>query len=106
MLANVFCFDDITVNFPSAGVMRGGRSVEFTAKEFKTLKFMIQNAGRVISRHELLKRSPYSDRGYAHPEPAKGTRPSLFIFEPYRVLAINLSRRGKAGAALLKGGAC
>jgi DNA-binding response OmpR family regulator len=53
-LANVFCFDDITVNFPSAEVMRGGRTVEFTAKEFKTLKFMIQNAGRVISRHELL----------------------------------------------------
>lgn len=51
---DVFCFDDITVNFPSAEVMRGGRSVEFTAKEFKTLKFMIENAGRVISRHELL----------------------------------------------------
>jgi two-component system, OmpR family, alkaline phosphatase synthesis response regulator PhoP len=53
-LANVFCFDDVTVNFPNAEVMRGGRSVGLTAKEFKALKFMIQNAGRVISRHELL----------------------------------------------------
>jgi DNA-binding response OmpR family regulator len=42
------------VNFSNAEVMRGGRSVGFTAKDFKTLKFMIQNAGRVISRHELL----------------------------------------------------
>lgn len=54
-LANVFCFDDITVNFPNAEVMRGGRSLGLTAKEFRTLKFMIQNAGRVISRRELLK---------------------------------------------------
>src|SRR5713226_4816980 len=53
-LANVFCFDDVTVNFPNAEVTRGGCSVGLTAKEFKTLKFMIRNAGRVISRHELL----------------------------------------------------
>jgi DNA-binding response OmpR family regulator len=53
-LANVFCFGDVTVNFSNAEVMRGGRSVGFTAKEFKTLQFMIQNAGRVISRNELL----------------------------------------------------
>jgi DNA-binding response OmpR family regulator len=51
---DIFCFDDVTVNFPNAEVMRGGRSIGFTAKEFKALKFMIKNAGRVISRHELL----------------------------------------------------
>jgi DNA-binding response OmpR family regulator len=53
-LAHVFCFDDVTVSFPSAEVMRAGCPVGLTAKEFKTLKFMIQNAGRVISRTELL----------------------------------------------------
>jgi DNA-binding response OmpR family regulator len=53
-LATVFCFDDVTVNFPNAVVMRGGCSVELTPMEFKTLQFMIRNEGRVISRHELL----------------------------------------------------
>ena len=53
-LANVFCFDDVTVNFPNAEVKRGGCSVGLTVKEFKTLEFMIRNPGRVISRHELL----------------------------------------------------
>jgi DNA-binding response OmpR family regulator len=53
-LANVFCFDGVTVDFPSAEVRRGGCSVELTAREFETLQFMIRNAGRVISRKELL----------------------------------------------------
>jgi DNA-binding response OmpR family regulator len=53
-LANVFCFDGVTVNFPNAEAMRGGRSLGLSAKEFRTLKFMIQNVGRVISRRELL----------------------------------------------------
>ena len=53
-LGNVFRFADVIVNFPNAEVMRGGCSVGLTAMEFKTLKFMIRNAGRVISRHELL----------------------------------------------------
>jgi DNA-binding response OmpR family regulator len=42
------------VNFPNAEVTRGGCSVGLTAKEFETLRFMIRNAGRVISRRELL----------------------------------------------------
>jgi DNA-binding response OmpR family regulator len=53
-LANVFCFDDVTVDFPKAEVTRGGCSVGLTAQEFKTLEFMIRNPGRAISRHELL----------------------------------------------------
>jgi DNA-binding response OmpR family regulator len=53
-LASVFCFDGVTVNFPSAEVRRGGGLVGLTAKEFQTLQFMIRNAGRVISRKELL----------------------------------------------------
>lgn len=52
---DVFRFADVIVNFPNAEVTRGGRSVGFTAKEFETLKFMIRNAERVISRHELLR---------------------------------------------------
>jgi DNA-binding response OmpR family regulator len=53
-LANVFSFDHITVNFPSAEVTRDGCSVDLTAKEFSTLKFLIRNARRAISRGELL----------------------------------------------------
>jgi DNA-binding response OmpR family regulator len=51
---SVFCFDDVTVNFSSTEVRRDGCLVGLTAKEFKTLQFMIRNAGRVISRNELL----------------------------------------------------
>jgi hypothetical protein len=82
--------------------MRGGRPVGFTAKEFKTLKFMIQNAGRVISRNELLN-EVWGYHDYPHTRTVD-TRilslrnklerdpPILFIFEPYGVLATSLSR--------------
>lgn len=33
---------------------RGGAPVQLTAQEFKVLKFMIQNAERVLTREELL----------------------------------------------------
>ena len=36
------------------GVIREGQPVALTAQEFKTLKFMLQNAERVISRDQLL----------------------------------------------------
>ena len=53
---DVFCFDDVTVNFPNVEVMRGGELVALTAREFQTLKFLIQNQERVISREELLQK--------------------------------------------------
>ena len=53
---DVFCFDDVTVNFPNVEVMRGGQLVSLTAREFQTLKFLIQNQERVISREELLQK--------------------------------------------------
>jgi DNA-binding response OmpR family regulator len=49
-----FPFDDVTVNFPSMEVLRKGKPVVLTTREFKTLKYFIQNARRVISRDELL----------------------------------------------------
>jgi DNA-binding response OmpR family regulator len=36
-------------------VLRDGEAVTLTAQEFKTLQFLVQNPGRVISRDELLK---------------------------------------------------
>ena len=47
-------FDDVTVSFSKMEVARHGEFVPFTAQEFKTLKFMLQNAERVVSREELL----------------------------------------------------
>ena len=52
--ADVFTFNGISVDFTKMEVNRNGELVVLTAQEFKTLKFLIQNAERVISRDELL----------------------------------------------------
>ena len=49
-----FSFDDIQINFSRMEVLRDGKPVALTAQEFKTLKFLAQNAERVITRDELL----------------------------------------------------
>src|SRR5579872_2165667 len=53
-LGEVSTFAGISVNFTRMEVLREGESIFLTAQEFKTLKFMLQNAERVISRDELL----------------------------------------------------
>ncbi len=50
----VVSFDGISVDFTKMEVSRDGELVVLTAQEFKTLKFLVQNAERVISRDELL----------------------------------------------------
>jgi DNA-binding response OmpR family regulator len=47
-------FADISVDFTKMEVIREGKPLALTAQEFKTLKFMIQNPERVITRDELL----------------------------------------------------
>ncbi len=47
-------FAQVSVDFNKMEVLRGGQAVEMTAQEFKTLKFFLQNAERVITRDELL----------------------------------------------------
>lgn len=47
-------FDGVSVDFIRMEVTRDGQSIQLTAQEFKTLKFLLQNAERVISRDELL----------------------------------------------------
>ena len=47
-------FDGISIEFTKMEVTRDGESVFLTAQEFKTLKFLVQNPERVISRDELL----------------------------------------------------
>jgi DNA-binding response OmpR family regulator len=52
--AETFSFSDVKVDFTRMEVNRAGESVQLTAQEFKVLKFMIQNAERVLTREELL----------------------------------------------------
>src|SRR3954470_6449421 len=50
----VNAFDGISVDFTRMEVVREGQPIALTAQEFKTLKFMMHNAERAISRDELL----------------------------------------------------
>lgn len=47
-------FGDVNVDFSSMEAKRKGKPVMLTAMEFKTLKYLAQNARRVISRDEFL----------------------------------------------------
>ena len=47
-------FGSVSVDFAKMELMRNGQPVMLTAQEFRLLKFLTQNPGRVISRAELL----------------------------------------------------
>ena len=49
-----FVFGEVKVDFATMEVSRGGEPMILTTLEFKFLKYLIQNARRVISRDELL----------------------------------------------------
>jgi len=51
---SVFAFGDVTIHFSAMEALRKGEPVVLTTMEFKMLKYLIQNAHRVISRDELL----------------------------------------------------
>lgn len=51
---DLVAFDGISIDFTKMEVTRNGEPVVLTAQEFKTLKFLVQNAERVITRDELL----------------------------------------------------
>ena len=54
VLTETFQFSDVKVDFTKMELWREGKLVQLTSQEFKVLKFMIQNAERVLSREELL----------------------------------------------------
>jgi DNA-binding response OmpR family regulator len=53
-LETEFTFGDVTISFSAMEAIRKGEPVVLTSMEFKTLRYLIQNARRVISRDELL----------------------------------------------------
>jgi DNA-binding response OmpR family regulator len=55
---DAFAFDDVNVDFRNMELRREGNVVPLTPQEFKMLKFMVQNAERVISRDDLVRPVP------------------------------------------------
>ncbi len=53
-LTQTFAFSDVRIDFTKMEVRRDGKDIQLTSQEFKVLKFMTQNAERVLSREELL----------------------------------------------------
>jgi len=53
-LTETFQFGDVKVDFTKMELWRNDQLVTLTSQEFKVLRFMIQNAERVLSREELL----------------------------------------------------
>ncbi len=49
-----FSFGAVAIDFTKMEIIRDGQPIALTAQEFKTLKFMVHNAERVITRDELL----------------------------------------------------
>jgi len=47
-------FGEVFADFSSMEVRRSGENVALTTMEFKLLRFLVQNAGRVLSRDEML----------------------------------------------------
>jgi len=52
--SGVVRFGEVFADFSSMEVSRSEENVALTTMEFKLLRFLVQNAGRVISRHEML----------------------------------------------------
>jgi DNA-binding response OmpR family regulator len=51
---DVFEFGDVQVDFTRGEARRGGRPLDLTLTEFKLLGAFVRNAGRVLSRQQLL----------------------------------------------------
>jgi DNA-binding response OmpR family regulator len=51
---SLFTFGDVTISFSAMQAIRKGEPVMLTTMQFKTLRYLIENARRVISRDELL----------------------------------------------------
>jgi DNA-binding response OmpR family regulator len=51
---SVVRFGEVFADFSGMEVSRSGENVALTTMEFKLLRFLVQNAGKVVSRDELL----------------------------------------------------
>ena len=51
---NTYTLADLTLDSASHRVMRGGRELELSAKEFAVLEYLLRNKGVVLSREQIL----------------------------------------------------
>ena len=51
---DLYVFGDVSVNFSSHDIIRSGKKMHLTALEFKLLKFLIDNRGKVVTRDDIL----------------------------------------------------
>lgn len=51
--SSVFAVGDLTVDTVSRSVVRGGREIALSAKEFAILEYMLRNKGAVLSREKI-----------------------------------------------------
>lgn len=60
-------FEDVVMDVPGHKVVRGGRTIDLTPKEFQIFEFLMRNPGQVVSRTMILERvwgygfDPYSN---------------------------------------------
>jgi len=47
-------FGDVKIDFENYEATKGGKPVELSPREFKILRLFVENAGRVVSRNEIL----------------------------------------------------
>ena len=52
---DVFRFSDVEINFKEHYVKKGDKKIPFTSKEFKIIKLLIGNIGKVVSKESFLK---------------------------------------------------
>ena len=51
---SVFCFEDCTLDLRHGVLRRGDREIDLRAKSFEVLRYLVGNAGRLVSKDELI----------------------------------------------------
>ncbi len=51
-----YAFHDVTIDFESGEVNKGGEGVAMAAKELQLLRYLVEHRGRVVTREELLEK--------------------------------------------------
>jgi DNA-binding winged helix-turn-helix (wHTH) protein len=54
---NFFCFEDCTLDLRCGVLRRGDREIELRPKSFEVLRYLVENAGRLVSRTNWAKQS-------------------------------------------------
>ena len=60
--SNTMEIDDLCIDIAKKTVVRGGKNIEFTGKEYEVLEYLSQNKGHVLSRDKI--RDSVWDYGY------------------------------------------